>query len=186
MPFAPGEPAPWFKAPTPSNPEYHFDTAAGRYVLLLFLPTEAAARSAALAQLLGHQAMFDDQRLAAFVVVRDPRSLPRIADMPGLRWFLDADGQVSRLYGALGADGREAPFWLALDPTLRVLWQAPIEAAQPLFTALHNLPPPGEHAGGQVPAPILVLPRVFEPELCARLVALHETSESAFSGVMRT
>jgi len=185
MPFAPGEPAPWFKAPTPSNPEYHFDTAAGRYVLLLFLPTEAGARSAALTQLLGHQPMFDDQRLAAFVVARDPERLPRIADMPGLRWFLDVDGAVSRLYGALGEDGREDAFWLVLDPTLRVLWQAPIEAAQALFAAVAKLPPPGEHAGGQVPAPILVLPRVFEPELCARLVALHEGSQSAFTGVMR-
>ena len=38
MPLQPGEPAPWFTAPTPSNPEYVFDTAAGRYVLLVFLP----------------------------------------------------------------------------------------------------------------------------------------------------
>ena len=33
-----GENAPWFTAPSPSNPEFVFDTAAGRYVLMLFLP----------------------------------------------------------------------------------------------------------------------------------------------------
>ena len=35
MPLMPGEPAPWFKAPTPTNPEFVFDTAAGRHVLLI-------------------------------------------------------------------------------------------------------------------------------------------------------
>ena len=37
-----GETAPWFTAPTPSNPAFVFDTAAGRYVLLVFLPKDDA------------------------------------------------------------------------------------------------------------------------------------------------
>ena len=33
----PGRSAPWFKAPSGSNPNYSFDTVGGRYVLLAFL-----------------------------------------------------------------------------------------------------------------------------------------------------
>lgn len=185
MPFAPGDPAPWFKAATPSNPEYHFDTAAGRYVLLLFLPVELEARTAALRQLFARQPLLDDQKLTAFVVARDPQTLETARDVPGLRWFLDADGAVSRLYGALGDDGREDFFWLLLDPTLRVLVQAPIDADEALFATLGKLPAVGHHAGGAFPAPVLVVPRVFEPDLCRRLVELHQAGEARFTGVMR-
>src|SRR5947208_10957812 len=68
-----GDPAPWFTAPTPSNPEFVFDTAAGRYVLLVFLARDdAPANAKALRALAVHRQQFDDEKLSAFVVVRDP------------------------------------------------------------------------------------------------------------------
>jgi predicted 2-oxoglutarate/Fe(II)-dependent dioxygenase YbiX len=180
-----GEPAPWFKAPTPSNPEYHFDTVAGRYVLLLFLPLGAEARVAALKALAANQGLFDDVCLSAFVVVRDPETSAGARDIRGLRWFLDADGAVSRLYGALEADGSERPCWMVLDPTLRVLAVSPLAEAKPVFRYLAQLPPPAEHAGASAAAPVLVAPRIFEPELCRKLIALHEAQDARFTGVMR-
>ena len=48
MPLSLGELAPFFIAPTPSNTGFVFDTAAGRFVLLLFLPQEPQAAVAAL------------------------------------------------------------------------------------------------------------------------------------------
>jgi predicted 2-oxoglutarate/Fe(II)-dependent dioxygenase YbiX/peroxiredoxin len=185
MPLSIGEPAPWFKAPTPSNPEYHFDTVAGRYVLLLFLPLAAEARVGALKALAAHQGLFDDVGLSAFVVVRDPETAAGARDLRGLRWFLDADGAVSRLYGALEADGSEQPYWLVLDPTLRVLAVSPLAEAKPVFRYLSGLPPPAEHAGAPAAAPVLIAPRIFEPELCRTLVGLHETQGARFTGVMR-
>ncbi|THD82675.1 MAG: 2OG-Fe(II) oxygenase [Phenylobacterium sp.] len=185
MQLSPGDPAPWFKAATPSNPEYHFDTAAGRYVLLGFLPTEVDARAAALKALVAHQAMFDDVKLSAFVVARDPQTMASARDVRGLRWFLDGDGAISRLYGALGDDGAEAFSWLVLDPTLRVLATAPIEAVEGLFRGLAALPPPAAHAGVPMATPVLVAPRIFEPELCRTLIDLHTTQEARFTGVMR-
>src|ERR1700710_157768 len=102
MPTAPGEPAPWFKAPTPSNPEFVFDTAAGRYVLMAFLPKDdAQAAAEAIRTLAAHQTMFDDDRFTAFVVVRDAATAASAQDMPGLRWFLDLDGAISRQFGTL-------------------------------------------------------------------------------------
>ena len=185
MPLSPGESAPWFKAPTPSNPEYHFDTAAGRYVLLVFLPLETQARMAVLRVIQAHQKLLDDVRITAFVVARDPDTVASARDVRGLRWFLDPEGRVSRLYGALDEAGAERFFWLVLDPTLRVLGEWPIEAGDAVFRALRSLPPPAEHAGGPMPAPVLVAPRIFGPGLCQALVDLHDGQSSRFTGVMR-
>src|SRR5258705_1791052 len=186
MPLSPGEPAPWFTAPTPSNPEFVFDPAAGRFVLLAFLPAaDDQASGAALKLLAANQPLLDDRRLSAFVVLRDPAIAATARDMRGLRWFLDFDGAVSRLYGALGADGTEQPFWMLLDPALRVVSHAPLGQPQALFEALARLPSPGDYAGTPLHAPVLIAPTVFEPELCRRLIELHQTRGGQFSGVMR-
>ena len=89
-----------------------------------------------------HQALFDDERLSAFVVVRDPATAASARDMRGLRWFLDLDGAVSRLYDALDADGVENPMWLLLDPTLRVMGRVQLSNAQMIFDMLPRLAPP--------------------------------------------
>jgi predicted 2-oxoglutarate/Fe(II)-dependent dioxygenase YbiX len=179
MPLSSGQPAPWFTAPTPSNPEFVFDSAAGRYVLMLFLPLEAEARVAALRALAANQPLFDDVRTAAFVVVRDPEAIQGLQDLRGLRWILDAEGAVSRRFAA------EEPHWLLLDPTLRVLAAEGMAATEALFQRLRALPPPAEHAGAPTPAPVLIAPRIFEPELCRRLIDLHRADGGAFTGVMR-
>ena len=174
MPLALGEPAPWFTAPTPSNPDFVFDTAAGRYVLLLFLPlADAQASAAALQTVAANRGLFDDERLSAFVVVRDPATAATAHDMQGLRWFLDLDGRISRLYGTLGADGEEWPIWLLLDPTLRTVGRVQLGSSQMIFDHIKRLGPPAEHAGVPLHAPVLIAPRIFEPELCQRLIALH-------------
>jgi peroxiredoxin/predicted 2-oxoglutarate/Fe(II)-dependent dioxygenase YbiX len=186
MPIAPGEPAPWFTAPTPSNREFVFDTAAGRYVLLAFLPkADSDAAAAALRMLAANQARFDDKTLAAFIVVRDPAMAATAHDMRGLRWVLDLEGAVSRLYGVLSEDGGEAPMWLLLDPTLRVIARVQIANGQTIFDHIAGLPAPAEHAGTPVHAPVLIAPRIFEPELCERLIALHQADGGRFTGVMR-
>lgn len=186
MMLSPGEPAPWFTAPTPSNPEYAFDTVAGRFVLLAFLPAaDAGVSGAALKMLSENQRLFDDRRISAFVVVRDPAMAGGLRDMRGLRWFLDFEGAVSRLYGALGEDGAERPFWMLLDPALRVIGHAPLAEAAKMFAFMAGLPEPGAHAGTALHAPVLIAPRVFEPAMCDALIALHQATGGKFSGVMR-
>ena len=44
---------------------------------------------------------------------------------------------------------------------------------------------PCDHAGVPIHAPVLIAPRVFEPDLCRRLIALHEADGGQFTGVMR-
>jgi predicted 2-oxoglutarate/Fe(II)-dependent dioxygenase YbiX/peroxiredoxin len=186
MLLQPGDSAPWFTAPTPSSPEFVFDTAAGRYVVLAFLSKDDSALNAgALRALSAHRPLFDDDRMSAFVVVRDATTAASAVDMRGLRWFLDLDGRVSRLYGALDENGAEQPQWVVLDPALRVMGRVQLANDALVFGTLKSFRPPAEHAATPLHAPVLTLPRVFEPELCARLIDLHEADGGRFTGVMR-
>jgi hypothetical protein len=186
-PFGPGDPAPWFEAATPTNPHFHFSTSVGRYMLLGFLPSPGPARDAALAAVQAHRDLFNDRKLAAFLVLRDAASIAKARNEPlGLRWFLDADGAVSRLYGALdSASGAEHPYWLLLDPSHRVLRSFAVSDATGLFAALEALPEVADYAGAELFAPVLIVPRVFDRDLCKRLIALYETEGGELSGVMR-
>ena len=172
-----GQPVPWFTAPTPSNREFVFDSAAGRYVLMLFLPLEAEDKAMALKALAEHQARFDDVQLSAFVVFRDAAMGTGLKDLRGLRWLYDR-GAITERYGP-------EPHWLLLDPTLRVLATAPIERAEGFFAQVAALPPPAGHAGVALHAPVLIAPRIFEPELCQALIDLHQAHGGTRTGVMR-
>jgi predicted 2-oxoglutarate/Fe(II)-dependent dioxygenase YbiX/peroxiredoxin len=198
--LAPGDPAPWFHARTGSNPTYVFDTAAGRYIVLGFFGSagDAVGRDA-LAAVVAERARFDDVRACFFGVSVDPddEAGQRVRDsMPGLRFFLDFDGAVSRLYGSLPhdapPDASGVPvrrFWLVLDPTLRVLANIPFQAdgsdRAALFAVLDRLPDPGRFAGIELQAPVLYLSNVLEPELCGRLITLYERHGGTESGFMR-
>ncbi len=180
-----GEPAPWFTAPTPSNPEFIFDTVAGRYVVLGFLPrNDSALAASAVRAVAQHRHLLDDEKVTAFLIVRDPATAATAVDMRGLRWFFDLEGDLSRRYGALGDDGSERPFWLLLDPSLRVMGRVQLSNTAMIFDALPRLKPPSEHAGVPLHAPVLTVPRVFESELCERLIGLHEADGGRFTGVM--
>lgn len=178
MPLLPGQPAPWFIAPAPSNPQFVFDTAAGRYVLLLFLPPDAETRLPPLRALAQNQRLFDDARACAFVVFRDAAMGPGLKDVRGLRWLYDGEGAITERFGP-------EPNWTLLDPTLRVIATWPVEAADEVFARIAALPPPGDHAGTTLHAPVLVAPRILEPALCEALIGLHDTGQAQFSGVMR-
>jgi predicted 2-oxoglutarate/Fe(II)-dependent dioxygenase YbiX/peroxiredoxin len=185
-PLSVGEFAPWFSAPSPTNPNYNFSTAAGRYVLLALLPAPGDARDRAVAAFEAHANLFDDHKLTCFMVLRDAGSIAIAKNRPrGLRWLFDAEGKVSRLYGALTPDGSEAPFWLLLDPLLRVLSRAPMGEEARIFDELARLPAVADHAGVPLYAPVLIAPRVFEPDMCKRLIAYYEADGGAPSGVMR-
>jgi predicted 2-oxoglutarate/Fe(II)-dependent dioxygenase YbiX/peroxiredoxin len=185
-PLARGDLAPWFTAPTPTNSTFSFSTVVGRYVLLGFAPPPGPARDAAFAAFQAHRSLFDDAKLTAFVVLTDEASMQKARNQPpGLRWFFDPEGKVSRLYGALDAAGVAHPHWLLLDPMLRVLGAAPMEAGAGFMAGLADLPPVDQYAGAELVAPVLIVPRVFDHDLCRRLIGVYEAAGGAPSGVMR-
>jgi len=102
-----------------------------------------------------------------------------------MRWFLDADGAISRAYGALSAEGGEAPMWMLLDPALRVCFHLPIDQAALALSRCAGLPAVDRHAGVQLNAPVLIVPRVFEAAMCQRLIDHYEGVGGQESGVMR-
>jgi peroxiredoxin len=70
-----------------------------------------------------NRALFNDADACFFGITSDPQDCrsARIAQqLPGIRFFLDFDRQLSQLYGAAGA-GSSSAIWLLLDPALRVL-----------------------------------------------------------------
>jgi len=181
-----GGPAPWFAAPTPSSSPFHLSSLGGRYVLLAFLPDPSPEANAAWAHVQAHRKLFDDVNLVAFGVLRHPAAIAAAKDqLPGVRWYLDHDGAISRLYGALDEAGVATPRWVLLDPTLRVLEVTPLDQAPALFVRLAMLGDADRHAGTPMNAPVLIVPRVFEPALCRRLIEEYDKQGGAISGVMR-
>lgn len=187
QPLSAGDPAPWFRAASlDGGPNFAFDAAAGRHILLLFAGSAgSAAGQAALRMLAARRALFDDRQACFFGVTCDPEDAAagRIAKlMPGIRWFLDYDARVSRGYGAVEADGRYRPFWLLVDPALRVIDRAGIADGDRLFDQLAALAGKPDDLGI---APVLVVPRIFDPALCRRLIDLYDTHGGKPSGFMR-
>lgn len=186
-----GESAPDFSAVALNgNPTYGFSSAAGRPIVMLFLGSgDWAPCQAALALLSRNTGLFNDTNAAFFGVTIDPKDAAegRIAPrVPGIRWFLDYDHQVSRLYSALRGDRARAdyiPYWLLLDSTLRVVLRAPIDQGEQIFARLREMIAAGEE---QNHAPVLMVPRVFEPALCGELIRYYETHGGNESGFMRT
>jgi predicted 2-oxoglutarate/Fe(II)-dependent dioxygenase YbiX/peroxiredoxin len=196
----PGDPAPIFFQRTPANPRYAFDTAAGRYLVLCFFGSAKDAQSrTALSAALARTDLFDDERACFFGISNDPNdeSEARVLNrVPGFRVFWDFDLVVAKLYGAVPAEAQPgagtidlARFWVILDPTLRVIATIPFrpdgaDVAETL-ALVENLPPPARFAGVELQAPVLYLPRVFEPEVCHHLIGLYETHGGEESGFMR-
>jgi peroxiredoxin len=181
-PLAPGEPAPWFRGRAIGGRDnYVFDTAAGRWILFLFFPSAAdPAAAAALAKVAGERALFDDARACFFGVTADEADGAEarvVQQLPGIRFFLDADGAIARLYGA-----ERRPHWLVVDPMLRAAAAFPLAEGDKALAALRAL------SGRSLQpdwAPVLLAPNIFEPELCRRLIALYDRQGGTASGFMR-
>lgn len=197
--LGPGDPAPWFSAQSTSNPRYTFDSAAGRYIVLCFLGSAGDEKGqAALRAIAANRQLFDDDHISLFGVTIDPtdRAQSRVrASMPGIRYFYDFDTTISRLFGSAPREMEgtaQVPvrrFWLVLDPTMRVMRVFPFspdgsDAREPM-AYLSALPAVDMYAGVKLQAPVLFLPNVFEPELCAQLIELYEAHGGEESGFMR-
>ncbi|WP_293679579.1 2OG-Fe(II) oxygenase [uncultured Phenylobacterium sp.] len=180
-----GAPAPIFKVRSKHFAQFAFSSLGGRWVVLGFLPGPGPERDAAIAMLEGLPGLFRDDRCLAFGVLPDEASFKAAKDALPMRWFYDAEGSVRRLYDAEGPDGEVAPRWVAIDPSQRVLAWAPLENGRQLFASLAAMGAPQDHAGVPMHAPVLIVPRILEGDLCHRLIAYYEADGGVPSGVMR-
>jgi peroxiredoxin len=181
-----GVPAPLFTAPSPTNPEFAFGSLGGRYILLVFLPPPSPERDAAVALVVEQAHLFRDDNAVIFAVLPDAESFSAARDSrDGMRWFADPDGELRRLYKALGADGELRAEWVLVDPSLRILGCAPLDRGHEVMRLLAAMGEADNHAGTLTPAPVLVVPRILEPGFCQDLVESFERQGGTPSGVMR-
>ena len=195
-----GEVAPYFIAPSNNRQDYHFSSVAGRHVLLWFASSASLPHSQALlAHLMAQRTCFDDQQLSLFIVSADPRdkALERFKDhIPGIRVLWDFEWKLARLYGleaeSVADDSPQAlkPNLLLLDPNLRGLhWfdaSVPPERQWQEIQGILNALGPIQGGTAHFQAPVLMIPRIFEPAFCRKLIEYYKARGGGDSGYMRT
>src|SRR3974390_399207 len=195
-----GDPAPWIVSQGINKPHLHLAHHAGRYLVLGFFGDAADQwGKAALETVRTMRNMLNDRTLAFFGITWTPQNEQQglIQDeIPGIRFLLDYDGAASRAFGALpldieGAEAFQFPRrrWIVLDPQLRIIAVFPLKPdgsdRAELVNFINRLPPLDRFAGFEMPVPIIVVPYVFEPQLCRRLIEYYEERGGEKTGVMR-
>jgi predicted 2-oxoglutarate/Fe(II)-dependent dioxygenase YbiX/peroxiredoxin len=198
--LSPGDAAPWFTQRSFANPNYVFDTVAGRHIVLCFYGSASDPHSqAAINAALSRPAFFDDKIASFFGVSIDQRdeAEKRVSDRyPGYRYFWDFDGAIGRLYGAIPRDGAVAGSpvpvrrqWIVLDPALRVIKVIPFADDQSDIAAMlafiDEVPAAPQFLAAELQAPVIALSNVFEPEFCRLLIDRYERHGGEESGFMR-
>lgn len=176
-----GEPAPWFITRCGEVAQFHLSSLGGRHVVLCFPGQDKAAGNMAIGLLADWVLGVPERHCVGFGVVV-PDNVPAArATWPRLRFFHEFGAlEIARLYG-LGAEGG----WVVLDPMLRVLMRAPLSDGAAILARVKGLPPAGLCAPPDMPAPVLALPGVFEPEFCRLLIDLYKADGGQDSGYMR-
>ena len=168
--LAPGERAPDFILPSGGTPTRFYGRAGGVPTALVFPPLDGEEAAAVLVAALGG--------LSTIVVARR-----KPQGELGALVFVDEDGKVSEAYGVPEAKG-----WIVvLDPNLRVLRTIEYGAqsfapalASSVLQAVSELPEL-EARTLSAQAPVLLVPRVLEPEVCSTLMdvwARHGNEET--------
>lgn len=191
-PILPGEAMPHIGVTTSFGPESAFGTLAGRYILLCVhgkasVPVAHEALAAVVKNLPQHN--WDHRALVA--VSCDPADsdhvlVSEISQKALVIWDFTRE--------AVGAWGlvRQTPAgdelmlgFILLDPNLRVVNSWSLSNYKDALAAFATLPKPDEYAGVPLHAPVLVVPRVFEPEFCQRLIRYYHEAGNKESGISR-
>ena len=186
----PGDPAPWFSARASNNPKFAFSAAAGRYIVLTFVRSGVAPQDkSTIAEINKGSRVFDDVHSGWFIVTADvgdegTGSLP--LRFPGIRAFFDGNNAIRGLFG-IDAWGN-GPVSMVLSPRLQILSviadEDPATHAKHLLDYVRSAIPLSALSEVYGPAPIMIIPNIFEPEFCRMLIADYEKQGGGQSGFM--
>jgi predicted 2-oxoglutarate/Fe(II)-dependent dioxygenase YbiX/peroxiredoxin len=182
-----GDPVPWFTAPVISGGSFSLSVAAGRWIVLSFLGAPADPRAEReLAEMLEVFQLFHEDRLVFYGILaahpQNPAPYLRLSTS-ATSFLADYDGEISRLFGA-----DDMPRTIILDPMLRAVadipWDYAAGHAQTVREVLKGLPGVEDFAGVPMSAPVLIVPRVFDFQLCDVLMQFYEKIGGEDSGFL--
>ena len=182
-----GDPVPWFTAPVISGGSFSLSVAAGRWIVLSFLGSPADPRvERELAEMLDVFQLFHEDRLVFHGILtalpQNPAPYLKLST-PATSFLADYDGEISRLFGAAAM-----PRTIILDPMLRAIadipWDYAAGHAQTVRDVLKSLPDVDGFAGVPLSAPVLIVPRVFDFQLCDVLTQFYEKIGGEDSGFL--
>lgn len=187
--LTPGDCAPWFEGASSLHPKASFATLGGRYVVLSFFGSASHPSGrqmlADLAQNINHFMQRGAFFCGVSIAPEDPHQLA--APPQGVMYFWDADHAISRLYGAIAEGSSDyLQHTLILDPGLRVVAMLGLgdngrDHVAQILNVLDQLPPLGSISRF---APVLAIPRVFEPQLCRTLIDSYRRCATAEGGML--
>lgn len=189
-----GDPLPHVTQRTATKERFSLGASAGRYIVICLMGPAANPALPGVLRVAERTDIFNDSFASLFVACTDPAGAAALPpERRGFRPFLDYDLTVSRAMGAAPMDSDSAtPYrmlWIIADPMLRIIDTLPCRSdgadATAVIGRLESLPPPERATGIQLQAPILFLPRVFEPALCDDLIARYRAAGGEVSGFMR-
>jgi predicted 2-oxoglutarate/Fe(II)-dependent dioxygenase YbiX/peroxiredoxin len=182
-----GDPVSWFSLPLIGEGAFNLQVAAGRWIVLSFLgsPHDPRARQE-VNKLLAEQRLFNESHIVFYGVFTAPPSDPSeytALNTAAISFLADYDGAISRAFGAA-----TTPRTIVLDPMLRAIadisWDHPDGHAQLVRNVLKSLPPVDDSAGVPLTAPVLIVPRIFDFNLCDFLVQFYDKLGGKDSGFL--
>jgi peroxiredoxin len=182
-----GDPVPWFGAPLVGDGAFNLQVAAGRWIVLSFLGSPGNPQAEReLTQLLADTQTFAEDKVIFCGIFTAPPAdpVPYVAmSGPAISFLADYDGAVSRLFGAT-----QMPRTIMLDPMLRavadIAWDHSGGHAATVRAVLQGLPAVDDAAGVPLTAPALIVPRVFDFELCDFLIEVYDKLGGKDSGFL--
>ncbi len=191
-----GRRAPDFVLPTPGNPTYHFNTAGGRCNILVFLGSPLSAAAAGLvAKLPAFRPVIEKGLARLFFVVSRPEDVATLGLQPdpvGVTYFMDYEREVARAYGLTGdteGDRTVQPRIFVTDRNFRFVRIMDFSESGPYFKTIAEEIKDLDRARRSNDsigfAPVLVMERILEPDLCRRLIDYYEQRGGGDSGFMR-
>lgn len=189
-----GEAIPLAYSATRSNARFAFGSLGGRYTLLGFLPArDDPAFHAMMNPMEQARTVFDPARKVIALASNADGSTqdPAITAVDGsLLVFHDQSQGLHNILGVSGAarpaqKGTMACGWFLIDPSMRIMATFTPDDTEAALSALNRLPEPLLHAGVATPAPVMIVPRVFEPGFCTALLDYYKDKGGEASGVTR-
>ncbi|GAB5469213.1 MAG: hypothetical protein Kilf2KO_22430 [Rhodospirillales bacterium] len=192
------ESVPRFSAPSPRNPRFSFSTLGGRPIVLTFFGSTANPAMRELVEQLQQAADMTKAHGPIFCgVSSDPRdeSERGLTERPTFILFWDTEQRLAEAYGVARYDQDSPhrsfrPQTFIVDPRLRLFRVIPMQGdpkthLQQIMNAAQACALPRNEGQQSGWAPVLEVPRVFEPDFCRKLISYYENLGGTPSGFMR-